>query len=89
MFANRRDTGSLDSVVAGNGKTRVNAGRLLVSPRILPVIAAARRFLPFRLGRQPFARPAAILVGIMPINAGHRQLNGLFYVLFEPPFGSL
>src|SRR5690242_8175582 len=48
----------------------------------------ARRNFPFEFGRQPAARPSAILLGLEPGNVGHRtvkfQRNPLVEVAAKP-----
>ena len=43
-----------------------------ISPGKLPSVGSPRRLLPLRFGRKAFPRPAAVMIGLIPIDIGDR-----------------
>src|ERR1019366_7816542 len=60
--------------------------RWRIAPRIFAALRTSRRALPFRLGRQPAARPRAIRRGLEPTDARRWPVRVLFLPL--PILGS-
>ena len=58
--------------------------RFLIAPWENPPIGAARRLLPFGLGRQPHSRPATKSDGIVPRDTGHRMRLLLLHIALRP-----
>jgi hypothetical protein len=63
----------------------LDPSRRFIAPGENPAIHTPRRFFPFRFGGQPFARPSAVGVGLMPTHVDDGMKRCLFRKRAFPP----
>ena len=89
MAADSSDAVLVNCILVILGEARMLGARRLIAPRIFSFICAARCPLPLRIGRQAPASPLAVTVGILPIDADHRQISAVLEIDSFPFFRRL